>query len=105
MQQFNKLVENATRQAFAVEGNPLTLTFGSQTVQCFQGDIRKTKEQELGGFVQDYDAAFYCVKADFTTVPAEGDQVTVDSVAYRVVNTVTSTNDPIVQLQVTGVNR
>lgn len=105
MQNLANLVERATRQAFRVEGNPLTLTFGAETVQCFQGDIRKAKEQELGGFVQDYDALFYCVKSDFSTVPAEGDQVTVDSVTYRVVNTVTSTNDPVVQLQVQGVNR
>jgi hypothetical protein len=105
MQNFSKLIESATRQAFKVEGNPLLLTFGAQTVDCFQGDIRKTKEMELGGFVQDYDASFYCVKADLTTVPAEGDQVTVDSVTYRVVNTVTSTNDPVVQLLCQGVNR
>lgn len=105
MKLFTRLVENATRQAFAAEGNPLTLTFGAQTVPCFQGDIRKTKEQELGGFVQDFDAMFYCIKSDFTTVPAEGDQVTVDSVTYRVVNTITSTNDPVIQLAVTGVNK
>ncbi len=105
MQQFFKLVEAATRQAFAVEGNPLTLTFGAVVVPCFQGDIRKTKEQELGGFVQDFDASFFAVKADFTTVPAEGDQVTVDSVIYRVVGVVTSTNDPVAQLLCQGVNR
>jgi hypothetical protein len=105
MQDFSKLVERATRQAFAVEGNKLTLTFGAQTVECFQGDVRKAKEQELGGFVQDFDAIFFAIKSDFTTVPAEGDLVTVDSVSYRVVNTVTSTNDPAVQLQVTGANK
>jgi hypothetical protein len=105
MQTLSSLLERATRQAIAVEGNPLTLTFGAQVVPCFQGDIRKTKEQELGGFVQDYDALFYAVKADFTTIPAEGDLVTVDSVSYRVVGTNTSTNDPVVELRVTGANR
>jgi hypothetical protein len=105
MQNLSKLVERATRQAFSVEGNTQTLTFSGTTVQCFQGDIRKTKDQELGGFVQDYDASFYVIKSDFTTAPAEGDQVTVDSVVYRVVGVVTSTNDPVAQLLVTGKDR
>lgn len=105
MQDFSRLVERATRQAFAVEGNTQTLTFGATTAPCFQGDVRSTKEQELGGFVQDYDASFYIIKADFATAPAEGDQVTVAGVVYRVVGVVTSTNDPVAQLLVTGKDR
>ena len=105
MQNLSKLVEKATRQAFRIEGSTVTLTFGAQTVTVFQGDVSKTKDQEFGGFVQDYDSVFFAVKTDFTTVPAEGDQVTADGVTYRVVATTTSANDPAIRLAVKGINK
>ena len=105
MNRFSDLIEKATRQAFRMEGNNLTLTFGAQVAATFQGDIRTIKDIETGGFVQDFDSVFYCIKRDFTTVPAVGDVVTVDSVNYRVTATNTSTNDPAIELRCIGLNQ
>ena len=98
-------ITNATRQAMRVEnGPPLVMTFGAATGPCFQGDVAKTKELEGGGFMADYDVSYYVINTDWTTVPAQGDKVTVNSVSYRVESTVTSVNDPVTQLLCKGID-
>ena len=100
-----RLTANATRFAMRVEnGPPLVMTFGAATGPCFQGDRRKTKELEPGGFMADYDVSYYVIDGDWTTVPAQGDKVTVGEVNYRVEETITSDNDPVTQLLCKGID-
>lgn len=97
----------ATRQAMRAEtGQPLTLTrvSDSTTGSCFEGDIRSMKDLEPGGFMEGYDTAFFVLNSDWSTAFDAGEKVTINSVTYRVMQTLTSTNDPATALLCNGVD-
>ena len=85
-----------------------SITHSSTVYRTFQGDSSNKKDLDNlgGGFIPDFDVAFFVIKADFATVPVIGEKVTdADSTTYRIVQTISSTRDPAMALLCVGVNK
>ena len=69
----------------AVAGN--TFTWSGTDYACILEDLSTTKGMMEGGFRPDYDLSIHTRASLFTTLPANGELVTVDGAQYRIIRT------------------
>jgi len=70
---------------FIIAQQPKVFTFSAVNYTGFMSDINNTIDLGIGGFTQGNDTRLFCLRADFlSTVPTEGDIVTVAGIPYRI---------------------
>lgn len=80
-------------------------TWQSDTYYGVQSDNGATFDLEAGGFSTDANFSLHCLKDDFETLPVIGDEITLESKAYRITKVNTSEKDPGIELVCEGVSK
>jgi len=82
---------DATRIAAHITGmlgeRSSTVTYGSESVTCRIGQMALGQKMAQAGAFPSYRFSVYTVYSDWTTLPTEGEKVTIDGTTYRVIQT------------------
>src|SRR5258706_189873 len=81
-----------------------SFVWNAVTYYGVQSDDQISFDLEAGGFKSGANFSLHCIKADFVTLPAIGNEITLDSKQYRIVDIQTSDQDPGVEFRCKGVS-
>ncbi|HUV67560.1 MAG TPA: hypothetical protein VMW24_26950 [Sedimentisphaerales bacterium] len=85
-----------------INDDPFTVTFGTETVSGFHGNMLIKERQLQAGESQSYLFSVWTIHSDWDTVPTRGDIVEIDATEYRVMATQNYRNDLFLRLDLGG---